>query len=151
MPELADQSKRGARIALDRIPVEESGMSPLEIWCNESQERYALAIARDRLPAFDWLARRERCPLCGDRADRRGSSIDRRSVAGTRAVDMPMDVLLGKPPRMHRDVRHVSSCYPSFDGAGLSIGELRARCAASSDGRQQIVSWSRSAIELSAV
>ncbi len=62
MPELADQSKRGARIALAAIPVEESGMSPLEIWCNESQERYALAIAPDRLTAFDWLARRERCP-----------------------------------------------------------------------------------------
>ena len=60
MPELADQSKRGARIALADIPVEESGMSPLEIWCNESQERYALAIAPDRLTAFDWLARRER-------------------------------------------------------------------------------------------
>jgi phosphoribosylformylglycinamidine synthase len=70
-PELADQSHAGARIALERIPVEESGMSPLEIWCNESQERYALAIARDRLPAFEWLCRRERCPyaVIGEVAD----------------------------------------------------------------------------------
>ena len=62
MPELADQSGRGARFELAKIPVEESGMSPLEIWCNESQERYALAVAPDRLAAFEWLCRRERCP-----------------------------------------------------------------------------------------
>ena len=62
MPELADQSHRGARIDLGRIPVEESGMSPLEIWCNESQERYALAVAPERLPAFEWICRRERAP-----------------------------------------------------------------------------------------
>ena len=54
MPELADQSNRGARIALDEIPVEESGMSPLEIWCNEAQERYALAIAPDRRHSIGW-------------------------------------------------------------------------------------------------
>ena len=62
LPELADQSHRGARIDLAKIPVEESGMSPLEIWCNESQERYALAVAPERLAAFDWICRRERAP-----------------------------------------------------------------------------------------
>ncbi|MGZ8273512.1 MAG: phosphoribosylformylglycinamidine synthase [Burkholderiaceae bacterium] len=124
-PELADQSHRGARISLDRIPVEESGMSPLEIWCNESQERYALAIDRDRLPAFEWMCRRERCPysVIGEVAD------DGHLVVGwpdtSPAVDMPMDVLLGKPPRMHRDVKRIRVDLPPFETAGLSV----ERCA----------------------
>jgi phosphoribosylformylglycinamidine synthase len=120
-PELADQSQRGARIALDRIPVEESGMSPLEIWCNESQERYALAIAPEGLPAFEWLCRRERCPFAviGAVADDGNLVVARDGEAP--AVDMPMDVLLGKPPRMHRDVRRVAVDLPPFETAGLSI------------------------------
>ena len=150
MPELADQSKRGARIALAAIPVEESGMSPLEIWCNESQERYALAISPDRLTAFDWLARRERCPyaVIGRIADDGQLVIDSRDSPP--AVDMPMNVLLGKPPRMHRDVRHVEFSLPPFDGAGLDLENARSMCF---DIRQlpARVSWSRSAIELSAV
>ena len=121
MPELADQSKRGARIKLGDVPIEETGMSPLEIWCNESQERYALAIAPDRLVAFDWLARRERCPyaVIGRIAGDGQLFID--GFNGMPAVDMPMNVLLGKPPRMHRDVQHVQQSLPAFDGAGLSI------------------------------
>jgi phosphoribosylformylglycinamidine synthase len=120
-PELADQSHRGARIALDRIPVEESGMSPLEIWCNESQERYALAIARDRLPAFEWICRRERAPfsVIGEVAADGNLVVGR--PGDTPAVDMPMDVLLGKPPRMHRDVRRIRTDLPAFETAGLSV------------------------------
>ncbi|MGE5161572.1 MAG: phosphoribosylformylglycinamidine synthase, partial [Betaproteobacteria bacterium] len=120
-PELADQSRRGARIGLDRIPVEESGMSPLEIWCNESQERYALAIARDRLAAFEWLCRRERCPFAviGEVAADGNLVVGR--PGDTPAVDMPMEVLLGKPPRMHRDVRRVRVDLPPFETAGLSV------------------------------
>ena len=79
MPELADQSKRGARIALADIPVEESGMSPLEIWCNESQERYALAIAPDRLDSVRLAGAARALPVCGDRAHRgRWPAGDRR-------------------------------------------------------------------------
>ena len=128
-PELADQSHRGARIALDRIPVEESGMSPLEIWCNESQERYALAIARDRLPAFEWLCRRERCPysVIGEVAEDGNLVVGRPN--DTPAVDMPMDVLLGKPPRMHRDVhaRRGSTCRPSRP-PGCRSSSARSTC-----------------------
>lgn len=121
MPELADQSKRGARIALANVPVEESGMSPLEIWCNESQERYALAIAPDRLAAFDWLAQRERCPyaVIGRVAEDANLIIEDR--AGVSVVDMPMNVLLGKPPRMHRDVAHVEQQLPAFEASGLPL------------------------------
>jgi phosphoribosylformylglycinamidine synthase len=121
LPELADQSQRGAKIDLAKIPVEESGMSPLEIWCNESQERYALAVAPDRLAAFDWICRRERAPyaVVGEVAADGNLVVGRPGAVP--AVDMPMSVLLGKPPRMHRDVRSVSVGLPPFETAGLSI------------------------------
>ena len=120
LPELADQSHRGARIDLAKIPIEESGMSPLEIWCNESQERYALAVAPDRLPAFDWICRRERAPyaVVGEIADDGHLVVARDGVA---AVQMPMSVLLGKPPRMHRNVQRLAAALPSFETAGLSL------------------------------
>ena len=120
MPELADSAGKGARIDLARIPVEESGMSPLEVWCNESQERYALAIAPDSLPAFDWLCRRERCPY----AVVGTISAERQLVVvrdGDAAVDMPMNVLLGKPPKMHRDVAHVARRLPAIDVVGIDM------------------------------
>jgi phosphoribosylformylglycinamidine synthase len=121
LPELADQSHRGARIDLAKIPVEESGMSPLEIWCNESQERYALAVAPDRLAAFDWICRRERAPyaVVGEVAEEGNLIVGRPGAVPS--VNMPMNVLLGKPPRMHRDVRSAAVGLPPFETAGLSI------------------------------
>ena len=62
MPELADLSGHGAQLSLAKVPVEEKGMSPLEVWCNESQERYVIAIAPDKLATFDAFCKRERCP-----------------------------------------------------------------------------------------
>jgi phosphoribosylformylglycinamidine synthase len=121
LPELADQSHRGARIDLAKIPVEESGMSPLEIWCNESQERYALAVAPERLAAFDWICRRERAPYAVvGRIAEDGNLVVGKEGARP-AVDMPMNVLLGKPPRMHRSVQRVQASLPEFETAGLSI------------------------------
>ncbi|MGE5337991.1 MAG: phosphoribosylformylglycinamidine synthase, partial [Gemmatimonadota bacterium] len=123
LPELADSAKKGARIDLARIPVEESGMSPLEIWCNEAQERYALAIAPEALPAFDWLCKRERCPyaVVGTiNAD--GQLVVAR--ADDAAVDMPMSVLLGKPPKMHRKVEHLSRALPPIDVVGLNLDQV---------------------------
>ena len=121
MPELADQSHRGARIDLGRIPIEESGMSPLEIWCNESQERYALAVAPERLPAFEWICRRERAPyaVVGEIAADGNLVIGRPNARP--AVDMPMNVLLGKPPRMHRSAQREVRRLPAFETAGLVI------------------------------
>ncbi|HXF45787.1 MAG TPA: phosphoribosylformylglycinamidine synthase, partial [Burkholderiaceae bacterium] len=124
LPELAHGAGRGARVDLARIPVEESGMSPLEIWCNEAQERYALAIDRARLPAFDWLARRERCPyaVLGEIADDGRLVVARPGEAP--AVDMPLDALLGKPPRMHREVSHVVRTLPAVDTAGHDLAQV---------------------------
>ncbi|MGH6622660.1 MAG: phosphoribosylformylglycinamidine synthase, partial [Burkholderiaceae bacterium] len=125
LPELAEQSHRGARFSLAEIPVEESGMSPLEIWCNESQERYALAVEPDRLPAFDWIAKRERCPYAVVGRVVADGRLVLTGQAEAPAVDMPMNVLFGKPPKMHRDVQRVAVSLPAFDATGLDL----ERCA----------------------
>jgi len=108
MPELAEMSGRGARFDMSKIPVEESGMSPLEIWCNESQERYVIAVLPEDLDRFDVFCRRERCPyaVIGHIAED-GRLIVSKPEEKQDPVNMPMDVLLGKPPKMHRDVKHV--------------------------------------------
>src|SRR5690606_28509311 len=105
-PELGHDPGRSARFLLDRIPLEETGMSPAEIWCNESQERYVLALAPESLPAFDYLCRRERCPFAvvGTVTDDGQLQLlfSEEDPVGGHPVDMPIDVLLGKPPRMSR-------------------------------------------------
>jgi phosphoribosylformylglycinamidine synthase len=121
MPELADSAHRGARFELPKVPVEESGMSPLEIWCNESQERYALAVAPEKLAAFDWICKRERAPyaVVGRISDDRQLVVERGE--GEPAVNMPMEVLLGKPPKMHRDVARLPVALPPIDTAGFDL------------------------------
>ena len=124
LPEIAHGAGLGAHIDLARIPVEESGMSPLEIWCNESQERYVLAIDPQRMAAFDWLCKRERCPYAVvGTVDPRGELVVAH-VGEASIVDMPMDVLLGKPPKMHRDVAHLARVLPAFDTTGLDLGAV---------------------------
>ncbi|MCF0254126.1 MAG: phosphoribosylformylglycinamidine synthase [Duodenibacillus sp.] len=115
MPELADISGRGARLSLEKVPVEEKGMSPLEIWCNESQERYSIAIAPGSLETFDAFCKRERCPyaVLGAISEDGDLVVDGDAEAG-RVVDMPMEVLRGKPPRMHRDVKTVKAGLKPF-------------------------------------
>jgi phosphoribosylformylglycinamidine synthase len=121
LPELAHAAGRGARFELERIPVEESGMSPLEIWCNESQERYALAIAPEALPTFDWLCRRERCPyaVVGRISDDEQLRVER--AGQSPAVNLPMSVLLGKPPKMLRQVRRVPRALPAVDTTTIDL------------------------------
>ncbi|MFN9029913.1 MAG: phosphoribosylformylglycinamidine synthase [Betaproteobacteria bacterium] len=121
MPELAHSAGKGAHFDLAKVPVEESGMSPLEIWCNESQERYALAIAPQSLPAFDWLCQRERCPyaVIGTVSD--DGQLVVAEAGKAPAVDMPMDVLLGKPPKMHRDVQHLAQALPAIDTTTIDL------------------------------
>ena len=124
LPELVHGAGFGARIDLARLPVEESGMSPLEIWCNESQERYVLALDASRLPAFDWICKRERCPyVVVGSVDPHGALVVGRQGEPA-AVDLPIDVLLGKPPRMHRDVVHVRRALPAVETTGLDLGQV---------------------------
>ncbi|RYY86267.1 MAG: phosphoribosylformylglycinamidine synthase, partial [Comamonadaceae bacterium] len=118
---------RGARFDLGAVPLEESGMAPKEIWCNESQERYVLAIAPESLERFRAFCERERCPFAvvGVATDERqlvvshGASGDK--AEGDKPVDMPMDVLLGKPPRMLRDVARVARRFKPLDLSGVTL------------------------------
>jgi len=125
-PELVDGAGLGARFDLSAVPLEESGLAPKEAWCNESQERYVVALAPESLALFGSLCDRERCPyaVVGVARD------DGRLVLGDgpddhddedRAIDMPMEVLLGKPPRMTRNVTRVEWDGGSIDLAGLDL------------------------------
>jgi phosphoribosylformylglycinamidine synthase len=128
LPELVYSAQRGARLDLRKIPSEEPGMSPLQIWCNEAQERYVLAIAPEDLPRFDALCQRERCPyaVLGTATDD-GKLTVTDAVFGNQPVDMELSVLLGRPPRMTRDVRRLSRSLPPFDAAGIDPKEALYR------------------------
>ena len=127
-PELVDGAGLGARFDLSAVPLEESGLAPKEAWCNESQERYVVALAPGSLERFAALCERERCPhaVVGVARD------DGRLVLGDgpddrddedRAIDMPMEVLLGKPPRMTRDVTRVARDAGVLDLSRLDVRE----------------------------
>lgn len=121
-PELTNDAGRGARFDLRAVPLEESGLAPKEIWCNESQERYVLAIAPESLEQFRGFCERERCPFAvvGVATEQRQLVVADEGRPDT-PVDMPMDVLLGKPPKMHRDVRSVAREVPELDLAGVKL------------------------------
>ncbi|WP_028707403.1 phosphoribosylformylglycinamidine synthase [Propionicicella superfundia] len=125
-PEIVDGAGLGARFDLSAVPVEESGLAPKEIWCNESQERYVLAIAPRSLERFAALCERERCPyaVVGVARDDGGLVLapGAEDVPGDdRPIDMPMEVLLGKPPRMTRDVVRVPRSAPPLDLTGVDL------------------------------
>ena len=124
MPELADLSGHGAKLDLTKVPVEESGMSPLEIWCNESQERYSIAIAPESLERFDAICKRERCPyaVLGTISEDNNLVVAREQEQ-TPAVNMPMEVLLGKAPRMHRTAEHLEQKLPAFNAKGIDLAK----------------------------
>jgi phosphoribosylformylglycinamidine synthase len=127
-PEITNDAKRGATFDLRKVPLEESGMSPKEIWSNESQERYVLAISPDDLPRFAAICERERCPFAAvgvATEERQLRLID--PITNTSPVDMPMEVLLGKPPKMHRNVEHVENRFKPVDVTGLDLEEVARR------------------------
>jgi phosphoribosylformylglycinamidine synthase len=120
-PELTNDAGRGARFDLRAVKLEESGLSPKEIWSNESQERYVMAIAPESLAQFTAFCERERCPFAviGVATDERQLVLEDKGRESP--VDMPMDVLLGKPPKMHRDVKTVERQSPPMDLTGISL------------------------------
>jgi len=128
LPELVNDSGRGGRFELRTVPNDEPGMSPMEIWCNEAQERYVLAVAGDDLERFKAICERERCPMAvvGE------ATAERQLVLGdghfdNMPIDMPLEVLLGKPPKMLRDVQHKPFKKPEFDTAGIDVLEATRR------------------------
>ncbi len=106
MPELVSDGGRGGKFQLRDILSDEPGMSPLEIWCNESQERYVLAVAPEQLPLFDELCRRERAPyaVIGEATEELHLNMSDAHF-NDQPIDLPLDVLLGKTPKMTRDVQ----------------------------------------------
>ena len=122
LPELVHGAGRGALLDLRKVPSEEPGMSPLQIWCNEAQERYVLAVAPAALETFRAICERERCPFAvlGSASDDGRLRVDD-TLLRQPAVDMELSVLLGKPPRMHREVSHRSVSPPQFDPGSIEL------------------------------
>ena len=127
-PELVHDAGLGASFELRTIPNDEPGMSPMELWCNESQERYVLAVLQEDLETFQQICERERCPyaVIGE------ATKERHLVVGdahfdNAPIDMPMDVLLGKPPKMLRDVQHRPFHKDDFSTSDIDINEAVER------------------------
>ncbi|ABX37480.1 phosphoribosylformylglycinamidine synthase [Delftia acidovorans SPH-1] len=125
-PELTNDAGGGARFDLRAVNLEESGLAPKEIWSNESQERYVMAIAPESLAEFTAFCERERCPFAviGTATEERQLVLEDTAVASGDQrfpVDMPMNVLLGKPPKMHRDVATVQRELPPMDLTGVPL------------------------------
>ena len=128
LPELVHGAQRGGHFQLRDVPSEEPGMSPLQIWCNEAQERYVLAIAPQDIEGFRAICERERCPFAvvgtatGDGRLKVGDT-----VFSNNPVDMELTVLLGKPPKMTRDVKRLVREGQVFDAGGIDIREALYR------------------------
>ena len=122
-PELVNDAGMGAHFNLRQVPLEETGMAPKEIWCNESQERYVLAIAPEDLSRFAAFCQRERCPyaVVGVVTPERRLLLE--DPGQESPVDMPLEVLLGKPPRMHRQVTSVARRVQALDLTGVTLQE----------------------------
>src|SRR6516165_701468 len=128
VPEAVAHSHRGARIDLRAIPSAESGLTPMELWCNEAQERYVLVIAAEALPQFAAIAARERCPFAviGETNASGGLTV-RDPLFEDRPVDIPIELLLGKPPRLTRDVSSLPPRRRRFDTSGIELREAAYR------------------------
>jgi phosphoribosylformylglycinamidine synthase len=124
LPEAIAHSHRGGRIDLRKIPSAESELSPMEIWCNEAQERYVLALVPGSIAQFAALCERERCPFAavGEITADGRLVVSDPQLHGT-PVDMPIEVLLGKAPRMTRDVRSTPKITSAFAAGAATIGD----------------------------
>ncbi|MHC9037952.1 AIR synthase-related protein, partial [Cobetia marina] len=128
LPELVKDGGRGGLFDLRAVPSAESGMSPLEIWCNESQERYVLAVAPENLATFEALCERERClyAVVGEALEEH-ELIVKDGHFDTRPVDLPMDVLFGKPPKMSRSFERQALELPALALDNLDPREAMTR------------------------
>ena len=127
-PELVNDAGVGAVFQLRDVHNEEPGMSPRELWSNEAQERYVMAVARENLALFAEICERERCPFAvvGEATEER-HLIVADSHFGNKPVDMDLSVLLGKPPKMLRDVKHTTRTLPAFDTSKIDLKDAANR------------------------
>jgi phosphoribosylformylglycinamidine synthase len=122
-PELANDAGVGARFDLSAIPLEESGLAPKEIWCNESQERYVIALDPAKREQFELLCERERCPFAVVGVATAEPQLQVGAPDAPPVVDMPMGVLLGNPPKMHRQVTRQPVSLPPLDLTGVDLAQ----------------------------
>jgi len=127
-PELVNDGGVGGRFELRNVPNDEPGMSPLEIWCNESQERYVMAIPADKMPVFEQICRRERAPFAvvGEASAEQHLTLSDTHFGNT-PIDLPLSVLLGKAPKMHRDVKSATAAGQPLDFSGVTLVDATER------------------------
>lgn len=128
VPEIVDQSHLGARVSLRAVPNDEPGMTPMELWCNESQERYVLTVAAESVDSFAAICARERCPhaVIGELTEARDLVVED-EFFGNEPVAMPMDVLLGKTPKMTREADATGTPAPAWDRQDVTLAEAIQR------------------------
>ncbi len=128
LPELVNDGGRGGKFDLRKVPNDEPGMAPHEIWCNESQERYVLAVPPSRIEIFKALCERERCPfaIVGTATEEKKLVLEDPHFNNT-PIDLPLEVLLGKPPRMHRSAQTLTRPQESLDLGDLTLAEAVKR------------------------
>ncbi len=128
LPELVKDGGRGGRFELRAIPSAEGQLSPLELWCNEAQERYVLAIAAADLPLFERLCLRERCPFAvvGEATEQQQLTLSDAHF-GNRPIDLPLAVLFGKPPKMQRRALARRTARQKLQISGIELGEALER------------------------
>ncbi|WP_083607987.1 phosphoribosylformylglycinamidine synthase [Teredinibacter haidensis] len=127
-PELAKDGGCGAHFELRNVPNDEPGMSPLEIWCNESQERYVMAVPPSELPRFEAICKRERCPysVVGEALDEKVLIVNDTHF-DAKPVNLPMNILFGKAPKMHRTGEKKEANTAAFDYSGIDLGDAIER------------------------
>ena len=128
LPELVNDAGMGAEFELRKVPNDEYGMSPMEIWCNESQERYVMAVGIDSIDLFETICQRERAPyaIIGDATKAQTLTLNDKHF-GNKPIDMPLEVLLGKPPKMSRNVSHVKVTQNVFDTRKIDLADAAER------------------------
>ena len=128
MPELVSDGGRGGCFELRKILNDEPGMSPLEVWCNESQERYVLAVAPEQMALFTAICERERAPFAviGEATEQR-ELVLKDAHFNNQPIDMPLDVLLGKTPKMLRDVNTLKAQPGALDRTSIHLNEAVKR------------------------
>ncbi|KEA65446.1 Phosphoribosylformylglycinamidine synthase, synthetase subunit [Marinobacterium lacunae] len=127
-PELVKDGGRGGNFDLRKVNNDEPGMSPLEIWCNEAQERYVMAVRPEDMPRFEAICERERCPyaIVGEATEEHHLTLGDTHFEN-KPVDLPMSVLFGKPPKMHRSVERTRYDVADFDTADIDMSEAIER------------------------
>ncbi len=128
VPEIIHDCEMGGRFQLRDVQNADKGMSPMQIWCNEAQERYVVAIKPNSLGLFESFCEREHClyAVIGEASDEQHLTLSD-SWLGGKPVDLPMSVLFGKPPKMHKNVEHVVKDLAALDLSAVELSEAVER------------------------